>query len=80
MYTPRSASAGWVITRSSPIITGGSSSGAVGQSRMAPALRARDRVRQASPPTNTATSSLPAMISSAVLFTSDCGVLPPAEV
>ena len=47
---------------------------------VAPALRARIRVRHASPPARMATSSAPASRSRRVRLTSVCGLLPPAVV
>ncbi len=83
MAMPRASSASWFIVRSSPMSRGMRPSGAFGQPSVAtstPAALARPRVRHASPPISTARSHCPAAISSAVAFTSDCGLLPPMVV
>ena len=55
-------------------------SGSERQGRATSALRARMRVRQHSLPERRAMSMSPRRISSAVVFTSICGVLPPGVV
>ena len=81
MTIPRFISAGCVMVNSSPMTraagTDSSCSVHVGRS---PVARNDIRVRQASAPPISTTLLRPAMMSSAVRLTSDCGVLPPGVV
>ena len=72
---PRATSVGWFITSSSPSRRGVAPSGAFGQSNWCPALRARLRDRQASPPVRMARSRSPARISPAVRLTRLCALV-----
>src|SRR5829696_7374611 len=64
------------MSRSSPSMTGGRSSGAVGHVSVAFCLRARIRVRQASPPVSATMSRSPRRISCDVVFASSRGLWP----
>ena len=77
----REVSISWFITSSSPIMRCGVTlSSTTGHGSSIPIALTRLRTRIVSPPHNTTTSARPAWMSSAVVFTNDCGLLPPLVV